>query len=161
MSIETKPLTSGIYRFLTTPYHGRKHILGGAYHIGCAWTSKYDDIKCRVCLDGDKPFPTCLIGAIDRSNGNQYMVFRLTNQQFRNIQNIAMNPSFGDPKRFDIEIDVERGRAASVINSNPLSVTESGMIIDEAFLKEQVAPWPLDRVNVAYKRWKEVLSVLE
>jgi hypothetical protein len=77
--------------------------------------------SCPLCDLGDKAKPRWFYGVIDRKTGT-YKVLDVSFQVFSAIRKLARNPKWGDPTKYDINIEVDKnGGATGYYSVQPLS----------------------------------------
>lgn len=77
--------------------------------------------SCPLCELGDKAKPRWFYGVIDRKTGT-YKVLDVSYQVFSQIRKLARNQKWGDPTKYDINIEVDKnGGATGYYSVQPLS----------------------------------------
>jgi hypothetical protein len=96
--------------------------------------------SCPKCAEGDKAKPRWFYGVISRKTGT-YKVLDVSYAVFSGIRKLARNPKWGDPTKYDINIEVDRNGGATgyytvqPIPSEPLSAADQ-IIKDNADLDD-------------------------
>lgn len=103
--------------------------------------------SCPLCEANDKAKPRWFYGVIDRKTGT-YKVLDVSFAVFSSIRKLARNPKWGDPTKYDINIQVDKNGGATgyysvqPLSKEPLSATDQ-KIKDDAdldFLKARCTP---------------------
>lgn len=147
-------------RFITQPYQGQEHRYQSFEPVRCA---RGPSLKCPMCLIPNYASTFYLLGAIDRADGNYY-VFKFERDFFLDIRKLYMNPTWGDPQTFDIQIGVKSDKngkpAPTVIPLPKRELSQQDLEIqknvDKEFLITNTAPYPLDCVKGFMRRNKIV-----
>jgi hypothetical protein len=104
--------------------------------------------SCPLCATGDKAKPRWLLGVISRKT-NSYKILDISFAVFSQIRKYNKNPKFGDPSKYDINIEVDKNGGATgyysvqAMSKEPLSaadqVIKDGQV-DMDDLKRRVTP---------------------
>jgi hypothetical protein len=103
--------------------------------------------SCPLCATGDKAKPRWLLGVISRKT-NSYKILDISFAVFSQIRKYAKNPKFGDPTKYDFNIEVDKNGGATgyysaqALPKEPLSASDQ-VIKDNADLddlKRRVTP---------------------
>ena len=104
--------------------------------------------SCPLCETGDKAKPRWLLGVISRKT-NAYKILDISFAVFSQIRKYAKNTQrFGDPQKYDINIEVDKNGGATgyysvqALNKEPLSATDQSIkdTADLEDLKRRVTP---------------------
>jgi hypothetical protein len=68
--------------------------------------------SCPLCATGDKAKPRWLLGVISRKD-NTYKILDISFAVFSQIRKFAKNAKFGDPTKYDINIEVDKNGGAT------------------------------------------------
>lgn len=68
--------------------------------------------SCPLCATGDKAKPRWLLGVISRKT-NTYKILDISFAVFSQIRKYAKNAKFGDPTKYDINIEVDKNGGAT------------------------------------------------
>ena len=143
------------WRIVTQPWQGRAHIAGDGFRIGCALD------KCPLCLQGNVPPRYWLLGVIDRTDNDQYAVFRIGPDQFSSLRSYALDPEYGDPVQYDVDLDKIDNFNGGMWTLHPrrlwTRLTEADQVIinnsvDKEFLIRSTSPWPVSCVETMMAR---------
>lgn len=146
-------------RIITQPYVGIEHIVLGDKSVRCAYNS-YGTRECPL----DRYYGASrfyLVGTIDRDDDNKYAVYKLSSEIFGYLRKFVMNPNWGDPARYDVDIisdgyPGENRYCVQGIPEKPLTAEELEIQskVDKQFLIDSVRPYPVDCVNNFIRRYK-------
>ena len=147
------------WRIITQPWQGRAHIAGDGFRIGCAEPGKISG-TCPLCLQGNVPPRYWLLGVIDRTDNDQYAVFRIGTDQFSSLRSYALDPDYGDPSGYDVEIDKIDSFHGGLWSLHPrrllTPLTDAEQVIkanvDKEFLIRSTSPWPVGCVETMMAR---------
>lgn len=104
--------------------------------------------SCPLCATGDKAKPRWLLGVISRKT-NTYKILDISFAVFSQIRKYAKNAKFGDPTKYDINIEVDKNGGATgyysvqALSKEPLSAADQDMKdrqVDLDDLKRRVTP---------------------
>lgn len=103
--------------------------------------------SCPLCATGDKAKPRWLLGVISRKT-NTYKILDISFAVFSQIRKYNKNPRFGDPTKYDINIEVDKNGGATgyysvqALPKEPLSAADQVIkdSIDFDDLKRRVTP---------------------
>ncbi len=105
--------------------------------------------SCPLCATGDKAKPRWLLGVISRKT-NTYKILDISFAVFSQIRKYAKNAGrFGDPTKYDINIEVDKNGGATgyysvqAFSREPLSAADQVIKdsqVDEDDLKRRVTP---------------------
>jgi hypothetical protein len=103
--------------------------------------------SCPLCAGGDKAKPRWLLGVISRKT-NTYKILDISFAVFSQIRKYNKNPRFGDPTKYDINIEVDKNGGATgyysvqALPKEPLSAADQVIkdSIDWDDLKRRVTP---------------------
>lgn len=110
--------------------------------------------SCPLCATGDKAKPRWLLGVISRKT-NSYKILDISFAVFSQIRKLNKNPKFGDPTKYDINIEVDKNGGATgyysvqAYSKEPLSAADQVIkdSIDFDDLKRRVTPPTPDKVQ--------------
>lgn len=68
--------------------------------------------SCPLCAQGDKAKPRWLLGVISRKTGT-YKILDISYMVFSAIRKLNKNPKFGDPTKYDINVEVDKNGGAT------------------------------------------------
>lgn len=110
--------------------------------------------SCPLCADGDKAKPRWLLGVISRKTGT-YKILDISFAVFSQIRKYNKNPRFGDPTKYDINIEVDKNGGATgyysvqALPKEPLSAADQVIkdSIDFDDLKRRVTPPTPEKVQ--------------
>lgn len=110
--------------------------------------------SCPLCAQGDKAKPRWLLGVITRKD-NTYKILDISFAVFSAIRKLNKNPKFGDPTKYDINIEVDKNGGATgyysvqAYSKEPLSASDQDIKdkIDFDDLKRRVSPPTPDKVQ--------------
>lgn len=110
--------------------------------------------SCPLCADGDKAKPRWLLGVITRKD-NTYKILDISFAVFSQIRKLNKNPKFGDPTKYDINIEVDKNGGATgyysvqAYSKEALSATDQVIkdSIDFDDLKRRVTPPTPEKVQ--------------
>jgi len=110
--------------------------------------------SCPLCAGGDKAKPRWLLGVISRKT-NSYKILDISFAVFSQIRKLNKNPKFGDPTKYDINIEVDKNGGATgyysvqAYSKEPLSAADQVIkdSIDFDDLKRRVTPPTPDKVQ--------------
>lgn len=111
--------------------------------------------SCPLCATGDKAKPRWLLGVISRKT-NTYKILDISFAVFSAIRKYAKNPKFGDPTKYDINVEVDKNGGATgyysvqALPKEPLSAADQVIKdkdVDEDDLKRRVTPPTADLVQ--------------
>lgn len=110
--------------------------------------------SCPLCATGDKAKPRWLLGVITRKD-NTYKILDISFAVFSQIRKLNKNPKFGDPTKYDINIEVDKNGGATgyysvqAYSKEPLSAADQDIKdkIDFDDLKRRVSPPTPDKVQ--------------
>lgn len=111
--------------------------------------------SCPLCAVGDKAKPRWLLGVISRKT-NTFKILDISFAVFSQIRKYAKNAQrFGDPTKYDINIEVDKNGGATgyysvqALNREPLSaadqVIKDSVVLDD--LKRHVTPFTPEEVQ--------------
>lgn len=103
--------------------------------------------SCPLCATGDKAKPRWLLGVISRKTG-AYKILDISFMVFSAIRKLNKNPKFGDPTKYDINIEVDKNGGATgyysvqAYNKEALTAADQDIKdkIDFDDLKRRVTP---------------------
>lgn len=110
--------------------------------------------SCPLCADGDKAKPRWLLGVITRKD-NTYKILDISFAVFSQIRKLNKNPKFGDPTKYDINIEVDKNGGATgyysvqAYSKEGLSATDQDIKdkVDFDDLKRRVTPPTPEKVQ--------------
>ena len=110
--------------------------------------------SCPLCADGDKAKPRWLLGVISRKT-NSYKILDISFAVFSQIRKYAKNTRFGDPTKYDINVEVDKNGGATgyysvqALPKEPLSAADQVIkdSVDMEDLKRRVTPPTADIVQ--------------
>ncbi len=110
--------------------------------------------SCPLCAMGDKAKPRWLLGVISRKTGT-YKILDISFAVFSQIRKLNKNPKFGDPTKYDVNIEVDKNGGATgyysvqAYNKEALSAADQVIKdnIDFDDLKRRITPPTPDRVQ--------------
>src|SRR5574337_562714 len=110
--------------------------------------------SCPLCAEGDKAKPRWLLGVISRKDGT-YKILDISFAVFSQIRKYNKNPRFGDPTKYDINVEVDKNGGATgyysvqALPKEPLSAADQVIKdnIDFDDLKRRVTPPTPDKVQ--------------
>jgi hypothetical protein len=110
--------------------------------------------SCPLCAQGDKAKPRWLLGVISRDTGT-YKILDISYMVFSAIRKLNKNPKFGDPTKYDINIEVDKNGGATgyysvqAYSKEPLSAADQDIKdkIDFDDLKRRISPPTPDKVQ--------------
>lgn len=103
--------------------------------------------SCPLCANGDKAKPRWLLGVISRKT-NSYKILDISFAVFSQIRKYAKNTRFGDPTKYDINVEVDKNGGATgyysvqALPKEPLSAADQVIkdSVDMEDLKRRVTP---------------------
>lgn len=104
--------------------------------------------SCPLCAMGDKAKPRWLLGVISRKT-NSYKILDISFAVFSQIRKYAKNPKFGDPTKYDLNVEVDKNGGATgyysvqAMSKEPLSAADQVIkdsLVDMDDLKRRVTP---------------------
>ena len=103
--------------------------------------------SCPLCAQGDKAKPRWLLGVISRKTGT-YKILDISYMVFSAIRKLNKNAKFGDPTKYDINVEVDKNGGATgyysvqAYSKEPLSAADQDIKdkIDFDDLKRRVTP---------------------
>lgn len=109
---------------------------------------------CPLCAMGDKAKPRWLLGVISRKTGT-YKILDISFAVFSQIRKLNKNAKFGDPTKYDINVEVDKNGGATgyysvqAYSKEPLSAADQVIkdSIDFDDLKRRVTPPTPDKVQ--------------
>ena len=110
---------------------------------------------CPLCAKGDKAKPRWLLGVISRAD-NTYKILDISYAVFSQIRKLNKNPKFGDPTKYDINIEVDKNGGATgyysvqAYSKEPLSAADQALKdqkLDLEELKRKVTPLTPENVQ--------------
>jgi hypothetical protein len=119
--------------------------------------------SCPMCATGDKAKPRWFYGVISRKTGT-YKVLDVSFAVFSQIRKLARNERWGDPTKYDVNIEVDRNGGATgyysvqPIPKEPLSAADQ-VIKDNAdldYLKRKCTPPTHEQ---AQNRMNQILGI--
>jgi hypothetical protein len=151
-------------RIVTAPYqyvthkHKKEGDPGFGQKVGCTMIHG----SCQLCeIPDNAPKQRWFYGVIDRRSG-AYKILDVSFAVFSKIRDLARNPKWGDPTKYDVNILVKQGAAPNdyynvqPIPKEPLSATDQKLKDDadlEDLMRRCTPPTPeqqqrrLDRIN--------------
>jgi hypothetical protein len=110
--------------------------------------------SCPLCATGDKAKPRWLLGVISRKT-QTYKILDISFAVFSQIRKLNKNAKFGDPTKYDVNIEVDKNGGATgyysvqAYSKEPLSAADQVIkdSIDFDDLKRRVTPPTPDRVQ--------------
>jgi hypothetical protein len=105
---------SNVIRTVTQPYEYSVHVFkedgdaGFGDKVMCSQFHK----SCTLCAQGDRAKRRWLVGVIDRKT-QSYKILDISVSVFKAIQELARDEDYGDPKRYDIDIKVDKQGGAT------------------------------------------------
>ncbi len=110
--------------------------------------------SCPLCASGDKAKPRWLLGVIARKT-NTYKILDISFAVFSQIRKLNKNPKFGDPTKYDINIEVDKNGGAtgyySVQAYSKEALSAADQVIKDSVdfddLKRRVTPPTPDKVQ--------------
>ena|ERR1700678_756148 len=131
------------YQYLVHKFKKEGDTVGFGQKISCSALNG----SCPLCDLGDKAKPRWLLGVISRKTGT-YKILDISFAVFSQIKKYNKNPRFGDPTKYDINIEVDKNGGATGyysiqgLQKEPLSAADQ-VIKDSADLddlKRRVTP---------------------
>lgn len=137
-------------RLITQPFQYLVHKYKKADDTGFGQKVQCSAIhgSCPLCATGDKAKPRWLLGVISRKT-NTYKILDISFAVFSQVRKYAKNAArFGDPTKYDINIEVDKNGGATgyysvqALNKEPLSATDQDIKdkVDFDDLKRRVTP---------------------
>jgi hypothetical protein len=110
--------------------------------------------SCPLCAQGDKAKPRWLLGVISRKTGT-YKILDISYMVFSAIRKLNKNTKFGDPTKYDINVEVDKNGGATgyysvqAYSKEPLSAADQDIKdkIDFDDLKRRVTPPTPEKVQ--------------
>lgn len=110
--------------------------------------------SCPLCATGDKAKPRWLLGVITRKD-NTYKILDISFAVFSQIRKLNKNPKFGDPTKYDVNIEVDKNGGAtgyySVQAYSKEALSAADQVIKDSIdfddLKRRVSPPMPDKVQ--------------
>ncbi len=111
--------------------------------------------SCPLCAQGDKAKPRWLLGVISRKT-NTYKILDISYMVFSAIRKYNKNPRFGDPTKYDINVEVDKNGGATgyysvqALPKEPLSAADQVIkdtVMDLDDLKRRVTPLTPEKVQ--------------
>lgn len=110
--------------------------------------------SCPLCATGDKAKPRWLLGVISRDTGT-YKILDISYMVFSAIRKLNKNPKFGDPTKYDINIEVDKNGGAtgyySVQAYSKEALSAADQVIKDSIdfddLKRRINPPTPDKVQ--------------
>jgi hypothetical protein len=101
-----------------------------------------------------------LLGVIDRTDNDQYSVFRIGPDQFSSLRSYAQDLDYGDPSNYDVDLDKIDNFGGGFWTLHPrrlfTPMTEADKAIqanvDIEFLKRSTMSWPVRCVETMIRR---------
>jgi hypothetical protein len=109
---------------------------------------------CPLCATGDKAKPRWLLGVISRKDGT-YKILDISFAVFSQIRKLNKNAKFGDPTKYDINVEVDKNGGATGYYSVQAYSKEALSAADQVIkdnidfddLKRRITPPTPDRVQ--------------
>ena len=143
-------------RILTQPhqYLVHKYKKAGDTGFGQKVQCSAANGSCPLCATGDKAKPRWLLGVITRKD-NTYKILDISFAVFSQIRKLNKNPKFGDPTKYDINIEVDKNGGAtgyySVQAYSKEALSAADQVIKDSIdfddLKRRINPPMPDRVQ--------------
>lgn len=138
-----------VIRILTKPYQGMEHPIGKGF-VGCGNYNIYQ-VNCPICLAGHGRQRYWLFGVLNRLDKNRYDIFKFNLQLCEGIRGYALNKPWGDPEKYDIELEknIYGNYIIKPLPKAPLSEVEQVLKanIDKDVLLQLVQPLAPERID--------------